>query len=226
MIVKVCGMLEADNISAVSALGVDMIGFDFRLESPRFVRMVSSQAGILPDYSVERLEALRAKKEDRGTRNEEQPLRVGVFADDMPQNIVTRVYNYQLDYVQLNGEESRFMVENLRRTLDSDICPGIRVIKMLSVASADDLRQCADYVDVVDMFLFDVSHLSDWQVLDAYDGPVPFLLGGNICPEDADAVHAFHHPQYVGVDLDEGFELSPGVKDVEKLKRFIGTINN
>ena len=44
--------------------------------------------------------------------------RVGVFVDDMPQNIVTRVYNYGLDYVQLHGDESRITCDNLRRTID------------------------------------------------------------------------------------------------------------
>ena len=49
MIIKVSGMREARNIREVSALGIDMIGFDFFPSSERFVQMVSSQAGIIPD---------------------------------------------------------------------------------------------------------------------------------------------------------------------------------
>ncbi len=121
--------------------------YDFRPESPDYVRMISSQAGIMPDYSEERLRLLRssgaasggygAASEVTGTASEvtggeaRKVLRVGIFADDMPQNIVTRVYNYQLDVVWLKGAESQVMIDNLRRTLDPDIRPGIQIVKEL-----------------------------------------------------------------------------------------------
>ena len=66
----------------------------------------------------------------------EEKLRVGIFADDMPQNIVTRVYNYGLDVVLLLGDESAVMIDNLRRTLDPDIRPGIRIVKAQSLEEA------------------------------------------------------------------------------------------
>lgn len=134
MFIKVCGMREPENIRAVSALGIDMIGFVFWPNSPRYVRMISSQAGIIPDYSVERLNKGRGKVET-STDKVVLPKRVGVFVDDMPQSIVTRVFNYDLDYVQLHGEESRVMIENLRRTLEPDIKQGVKIIKALSIGS-------------------------------------------------------------------------------------------
>ena len=121
--------------------------YDFRPESPDYVRMISSQAGIMPDYSEERLRLLRssgaasgdygAASETNGAASEvtggeaRKVLRVGIFADDMPQNIVTRVYNYRLDVVWLKGAESQVMIDNLRRTLDPDIRPGIQIVKEL-----------------------------------------------------------------------------------------------
>ena len=121
--------------------------YDFRPESPDYVRMISSQAGIMPDYSEERLRLLRssgaasggygAASETTGAASEvtggeaRKVLRVGIFADDMPQNIVTRVYNYRLDVVWLKGAESQVMIDNLRRTLDPDIRPGIQIVKEL-----------------------------------------------------------------------------------------------
>ena len=121
--------------------------YDFRPESPDYVRMISSQAGIMPDYSEERLRLLcssgaasggyGAASETTGTASEttggeaRKVLRVGIFADDMPQNIVTRVYNYRLDVVWLKGAESQVMIDNLRRTLDPDIRPGIQIVKEL-----------------------------------------------------------------------------------------------
>ena len=222
MVIKVCGMRDAQNIREVSQLGVDMIGMIFYPKSPRYVEMQSSHAGIIPDYA----------KEDINIKSSKSPARVGVFVDDMVQNIVTRVVNYHLDYVQLHGNEPREMCENLRLTLDPDIRPGIKIIKAISVSDASDIQKYKEYVGAVDLFLFDTKCKTvggsgrqfDWQVLEQYDGEVPFLLSGGIGPEDASRLHAFHHPKCIGIDLNSRFEIEPGVKDVEKLKGFLNEI--
>ena len=212
-------MRDAQNIREVSQLGVDMIGMVFYPKSPRYVEMQSSHAGIIPDYV----------KEDINIKSAKSPARVGVFVDDMVQNIVTRVVNYHLDYVQLHGNEPREMCENLRLTLDPDIRPGIKIIKAISVSDASDIQKYKEYVGAVDLFLFDTKCKTvggsgqqfDWQVLEQYDGEVPFLLSGGIGPEDASRLHAFHHPKCIGIDLNSRFEIEPGVKDAEKLKGFL-----
>lgn len=233
MYIKVCGMREPENIRAVSALGIDMIGFVFWPGSPRFVRMISSQAGIIPDYSVERLNKGRGKVEAPADEVV-LPKRVGVFVDDMPQSIVTRVFNYDLDYVQLHGEESRVMIENLRRTLEPDIKPGVKIIKALSIGSPEDVSRYKEYEGVVDLFIFDTKCKTvggsgeqfDWDVLKLYDGKTPFLLSGGIGPDDVERVKSFSHPQFAGVDLNSRFEIEPGLKDVEALRQFIQAIRN
>lgn len=207
-------MRDADNIRDISALGVDMIGLIFYPPSPRYVQQFSSGAGIIPDYAP-----------DMG----KTPLRVGVFVDDMPQNIVTRVYNYKLDYIQLHGNEPRETLENLRATIDPDIKPKIKIIKAISVSSAEDIKKYKEYVGAADLFLFDTKCKTvggsgeqfDWQVLQAYDGDVPFLLSGGIGPDDAERIRNFHHPKCVGIDLNSKFEIEPALKDVEKLKQFL-----
>lgn len=207
-------MRDADNIRDISALGVDMIGLIFYPPSPRYVQQFSSGAGIIPDYAP-----------DMG----KTPLRVGVFVDDMPQNIVTRVYNYKLDYIQLHGNEPRETLENLRATIDPDIKPKVKIIKAISVSSAEDIKKYKVYVGAADLFLFDTKCKTvggsgeqfDWQVLQAYDGDVPFLLSGGIGPDDAERIKNFHHPKCIGIDLNSKFEIEPALKDVEKLKQFL-----
>lgn len=207
-------MRDADNIRDISALGVDMIGLIFYPPSPRYVQQFSSGAGIIPDYAP-----------DMG----KTPLRVGVFVDDMPQNIVTRVYNYKLDYIQLHGNEPRETLENLRATIDPGIKPKIKIIKAISVSSAEDIKKYKEYVGAADLFLFDTKCKTvggsgeqfDWQVLQAYDGDVPFLLSGGIGPDDAERIKNFHHPKCIGIDLNSKFEIEPALKDVEKLKQFL-----
>lgn len=231
--IKVCGMRDPENIRAVAALGIDLMGFIFYPQSPRYVQMISSRAGIIPDYSAERLNEVRGSKTP-GDRQElpRKPYKVGVFVDDMPQNIVTRVYNYDLDYVQLHGSERPVMIDNLRRTLDPDIRPGIKIIKALSIKGKDDVDQWRHYQGVADMLLFDTQcpgrggsgEQFDWSVLDAYDGDIPFLLSGGIGPDDADRVRAFRHPMCVGIDLNSRFETGPGIKDVAQLATFIDAV--
>ncbi len=235
MKVKVCGLREPENIRDVEALGVDMVGFIFWKDSPRYVSMISANAGIIPDYAW-----------DQGARNPHSSLlsphssllsphssllsqKVGVFVDDMPQNIVTRVYNYKLDWVQLHGSESPVMIDNLKRTLIPDIKPDIKIIKAISVNTKEDVEKWRQYQGHVDMLLFDTKCKTvggsgehfDWSVLDSYDGDIPFLLSGGIGPDDAERVKAFHHPQFAGIDLNSRFETSPGVKDINLLKEFL-----
>ena len=228
-------MRDADNIREVSALDIDMIGFIFYPKSPRYVQMISSRAGIIPDYSEERIQ--QASKFSAGEPNDgnealanvKQPARVGVFVDDMPQNIVTRVYNYNLDYIQLHGNEPRETCENLRATIDPDIKKDIKIIKAISVSTVEDIKKYKEYVGAVDLFLFDTKCKTvggsgeqfDWTVLDTYDGDVPFLLSGGIGPDDVERVKAFHHPKCVGIDLNSKFEIEPALKDVEKLRNFL-----
>lgn len=219
MKVKVCGMRDGENIRAVSELGVDYIGMIFWEPSPRNVTMIPTYAGIIPD---------RADSTPLLTTHH-PPRKVGVFVDEMPQNIITRVVNYQLDVVQLHGHETPTLISNLRHTLDPDLRPGIQFWKAVSISDSHDLAVCNTYEGCVDAFVFDTRCASvggsgqhfDWNILDAYDGSTPFLLSGGIGPDDAERILAFHHPMCMGIDLNSRFETAPAVKDVEALRHFI-----
>ncbi|MDY4410398.1 MAG: phosphoribosylanthranilate isomerase [Prevotella sp.] len=234
MKIKVCGMRDAQNIRDVAALDIDLMGFIFYPKSPRFVSLISSQAGIIPDYSPERLNMAVNADGKPGYIFPKRIKRVGVFVDEMPQTIITYVYNYSLDYIQLHGKETPTLIDNLRRTLVPDLVPDIKVIKAFGITSADDLQQCEAYEGYADLFLFDTrtplkggsGRQFNWSVLESYHGRTPFLLSGGIGPEDADRVKAFHHPQCVGIDLNSRFETAPAMKDVELLSKFIKQIKD
>lgn len=225
MIIKVCGMRELENIREVSRLGVDWIGFIFHPESERYVSQIRSRAGIIPDYSLFERRGGEKNTADKDVRVKT----VGVFVDDMPQNIVTRVVNYSLDIIQLHGSESVVIIDNLRNTIDPDIHPGIRIMKTLSIGNADDIKRYKEYEGHVDYFLFDTKSEQaggsgkqfDWDMLAEYDGNTPFILSGGIGPEDADRIASLNHPMLAGIDLNSRFETSPAVKDVELLREFI-----
>ena len=208
-------MREGENIRQVAELGVNWIGMIFWDKSPRNVTMIPTYAGIIPDRGSD-IGSFKAK-------------RVGVFVDEMPQNIITRAVNYKLDLVQLHGHETPTLIRNLRRTLAPDIRPGVQFIKAISVGDCNDIAAYKDYEDCVDYFLFDTKCPTvggsgsqfDWSVLEAYDSDVPFLLSGGIGPDDAKRVRNFHHPKCIGIDLNSRFETEPGLKDITKLKQFL-----
>ena len=220
LIIKVCGMCDSENIRQVAELGIDWIGLIFWEKSPRHVTMIPSHAGIIPD---------RAALPKTGSH---APRRVGVFVDEMAQNIITRAVNFQLDYIQLHGHESPTLIRNLRATLNPDIRPGIKFIKAISVSEQKDLDACQQYEDCIDYFLFDTKSSNmggsgrqfDWGILRSYQGTKPFLLSGGIGPDDAEAIRRFDHPRFAGIDLNSRFETEPGLKDVEKIRSFIDEI--
>jgi phosphoribosylanthranilate isomerase len=212
-------MRDGENIRQVAALGVDWIGMIFWEHSPRNVTMIPTHAGIIPDRAPEGIEVTSIK-------------RVGVFVDEMAQNIITRVVNFKLDLVQFHGHETPTLIRNLRRTLDPDIRPGIQFIKAISVNCRDDIYVYKDYADCVDFFLFDTrckmmggsGEQFDWSLLDAYDGEQPFLLSGGIGPDDAERIKAYRHPKLAGIDLNSRFETAPGLKDVARLHNFLSQL--
>lgn len=213
-------MRDARNIHEVSQLGIDWIGLDFIPNSERYVSQIASCAGIIPDYS-----SLSDLSSDKLSQQKEGPVLCGVFADDMPQNIVTRVVNFNLDIVQLNGDESSVMIDNLRRTLDPDIHAGIKIMKRLVITKREDIENYKEYAEGVDYFLFDVQdNLKDWGILEAYDGKVPFLVSGNIGTEDIEKIKGLSHPLFYGISVNEKFESAPAVKDVALLKDFFEKI--
>lgn len=202
MIIKTCGMRDADNIRAVSELRIDWMGFIFWPPSSRYV---SEKPSFLP------------------TRQK----RVGVFVDARIEEVKSKADEYALDLIQLHGSESPAFCERLKTNSRQQL------IKAFNIATQEDLQQTSPYEGLVDYFLFDTKAKMvggngtqfDWSVLPAYQGNTPFLLSGGIGPDDAEKVRNFHHPQLAGIDLNSRFELSPALKDIEKLKQFITEYN-
>ena len=202
-LVKVCGMRDADNIREVEALGIDYMGFIFWPKSSRYV---SEMPAYLPTKCK----------------------RVGVFVDASIGDVMTIAEQYQLDLIQLHGQESSSYITQLRPHL-SLLNSKISIIKALNIATTADLANAKQYEGIVDYLLFDTKGKSvggngekfDWSVLSAYTGNTPFLLSGGIGPDDAERVKAFNHPKCIGIDLNSKFELSPALKDVNKLQEFI-----
>lgn len=207
MLIKVCGMREPDNIREVAALGIDWMGLIFYPRSPRGI-----EKGI---WEMENENPLISIK------------KVGVFVDASLEEMMETALLYRLDYLQLHGTETPDTCYALHKR-------GYSLIKAFSVATPDDLTGTALYEGRVDYFLFDTKCGSyggsgkqfDWSVLQTYTGETPFLLSGGINPASVAAIESLRHPRFAGIDLNSGFEIEPGLKDVAALKRFIQEIKN
>jgi phosphoribosylanthranilate isomerase len=203
--IKVCGMRDPENISGVVATWPDYLGFIFYPKSKRFV-------GFEPSPEILVIVPDPVKK-------------VGVFVDETSEKILEIVQNWKLDVVQLHGHETP---EYCRQIQNS----GITVFKAFSVDESFDFAILEAYSEVCHYFLFDTKGLLrggtgqkfNWQLLDNYKGNVPFFLSGGIGPDDLETVLDFRHPQLFGIDINSGFEISPAVKDVEKVRSFISVI--
>lgn len=195
MIIKVCGMREAENIREVEALGIDLMGFIFWPKSKRYV---AEPPQYLPT----------------------QVRKVGVFVDATLEDIRQHIQDYQLDIIQLHGHETQAFAKALKPAV---IIKAFNIATAEDLTQTKPYEGIVDYFlfDTKAQLPGGSGEQFDWSVLSHYEGTTPFLLSGGIGPDDADCVKAFHHPQCIGIDLNSRFEIAPGIKDINKLREFI-----
>jgi len=58
------------------------------------------------------------------------------------------------------------------------------------------------------------------SILENYDLDTPFFLSGGIDEGDIQAIRKLNHPKLYAVDINSRFEINPGLKNKEKIKRF------
>lgn len=197
MIVKVCGMREAENIRAVEQAGADWMGFIFYPRSPRFV---PEPPAYLP-LSVRR---------------------VGIFVNAREADILPRAAAFRLDLVQLHGKEHPQLCERLQQE-GLKVIKAFAPKQAEDFTATADYEGCTDYFlfDTPTASYGGSGRSFDWDLLRHYTGRTPFLLSGGLRPDSLEALKRFRHPCWAGIDLNSGFETAPGRKDAELLQSFI-----
>ena len=198
MRIKICGLKHPDNIKAVSALAPDYMGFICYSPSPRYA----------DDLEAETLAGIPGSV-----------YKTAVFVNENAETIAKLTSTYNFDAIQLHGNEDPEFCASLR---DSAI-----IIKAFGLDENFDFEQLNDYEGSVDYFMFDTKtdkhggsgQAFDWSLLDQYQLDIPFFLSGGLSLENLAEVKAINHPQFYGVDLNSKFEIEPGLKDLEKLKK-------
>lgn len=201
---KICGItLPSDAVGLVS-LGVPALGANFWPQSRRY----------LPPENATFLAGLSGKI-----------LRVGVFVNEPPENILA-IYNSNLiDLIQLHGDESPADAAFLREA-------SIPFIKAIGVKTRDDLHRAADYgarailLDAHAPGIYGgTGETFDWNVAIDFKKQhpsLPIILAGGITPTNAAAATSTVHP--AALDIASGAEHTPGVKDFTKVTALLNAL--
>ena len=193
-------MRDSENIEQLLALKPDYMGFIFYEKSPRDAEDVLDQE-LLRNFP-------------------EQTKKVGVFVNADLGLVKEKVKTFGLDYVQLHGDESVEYVAEL-------FAVGIKVIKVFSVGDEFDFEGLDIYNPFVDFFLFDTKgkarggngEVFNWEILKDYNQEVPFFLSGGIDLENIDSLKALEDMNIHAIDVNSKLELTPGFKDIERVKK-------
>jgi phosphoribosylanthranilate isomerase len=196
--VKVCGITNTEDARTATSSGADAIGLVFA-KSPRklSVEQAREVAATLPD-SI---------------------LKVGVFVDEEPEEVLRIVREVGLDYAQLHGDEGPETVTFLREG-------GVKVMKALRVRDADSLAALDGYG--ADLVMLDAwsekarggtGERFDWALAKSLRGRDNIVVSGGLSPENVREAISFFEPY--GVDASSSLEVAPGKKDRERVRRFV-----
>lgn len=207
MQIKVCGLRMNEDIASVANSGAEYVGLIFYPASSRYA------AGITDPNLMELL-----------ARTYPKVKRVGVFVDADSDEVRITAEKFHLNVLQFHGEESPEYC--------AEFANDYTVIKAFPIAESSDFEKTAAYEGMCQMFLFDTAgplpggngFSWDWSLLAGYSGNTPFLVSGGIRQGDVLKVAQIRHPQFVGIDINSGFEVYPGVKNTEAIKLFVRII--
>ncbi|MBC7946739.1 MAG: phosphoribosylanthranilate isomerase [Chitinophagaceae bacterium] len=210
MRIKVCGMTLPEQVIALDEMGVDFAGFIFYPKSPRFV------ANKIPAERMRQIKGHIAK--------------VGVFVNMSYDELMRTVDDYRLDMVQLHGDESAVYCEKVSNY--------VTVVKAFRLSDNDPIEwMVKPYHEATDMSMFDTLGAGyggtgkkfDWNVLRKTNIDKIYFLSGGIEPGDEEKLKEFiTEPvgkKMFSIDINSKFEITAGVKDIEKIRSFVKALN-
>jgi phosphoribosylanthranilate isomerase len=204
--IKICGVKRPGDARQAALLGADAIGLNFHPPSPRYLVPLASEPvlRVLPPF----VEA------------------VGVFVEQPLRNVFHTLN-------QLGGVHTVQWYGSQRELCDAF---PFRLIMCFPVQDQRSLLDITRYLDTCramdrmpDAILVDAAlpgqhggtgQALPWGLLAQFRPGVPLFLAGGLTPENV--AEAIRVVRPYGVDVASGVEERPGVKDVEKMRRFIG----
>lgn len=209
--IKVCGMTLPEQVSALDEMGVDLAGFIFYPKSPRYIGN---------KISAEKMKQIKG-----------HIAKVGVFVNMPYDDLMRTVEDYRLDMVQLHGDESPHFCEKVANY--------VTIVKAFRLSDNDPLDWIVrPYHEGSDMYMFDTLGAGyggtgkkfDWNILKKTAIDKLYFLSGGIEPGDEEKLKEFiKEPaakKLFAIDINSKFEVSAGIKDMEKVKKFVKALKS
>ncbi len=206
--VKICGVRDVGTAAVCAEAGADFFGLVFVDRSPRFVEPAAAAAVTRALHAF----GLHA------------PVPVGLFCDHAVEDVLATAAEAGLTTLQLHGSETPADVATLADA-------GLTVWKAIgfSVEGVDSWRDArglaALLVDAPPPTGAGITgghgEAFNWDALAAIDraGLPPLWLAGGLTPENVAEAIGIVRP--FGVDVSSGVEAAKGVKDADKVRRFV-----
>jgi phosphoribosylanthranilate isomerase len=193
--IKVCGITRVEDALHAVDEGATAIGFVLWPRSPRAITV--------------------ARAAEISSQLPAGVMRVGVFVDEPVDGIRVAVERVGLTTVQLHGDEPPAYA-------DAVGVPVLRAVSVADLMHASELwaSGTALLVDNIDPVRRGGTGTAiDWSQAAVVAHTRRVVLAGGLTPDNvASAIRAVHP---FGVDVSSGVEAAPGVKDFEKVSRFV-----
>jgi phosphoribosylanthranilate isomerase len=197
--IKICGLTRLEDALLAAELGADALGFNLWPGSKRHVDADAVRAIVdrLPPFVTT----------------------VGVFVNQRPTDVLSLAAQSGVQAVQLHGDEPWEDVNGYP-------IPALKAFRVAGPESLADLHRYRVKAVLLDAPSagFGGSGLTfDWALAAEVARRTRVVLAGGLTPENVrDAVRAVRP---YGVDVASGVEQAPGVKDPEKLRRFVENVS-
>ncbi|MCA9835394.1 MAG: phosphoribosylanthranilate isomerase [Trueperaceae bacterium] len=194
MKVKICGVTRLEDALFAEQAGVDALGFIFVPHSKR--RVSAEQVAEICDALGPFIS------------------RVGVFQNATLEHIREVAEEAKLDTIQLHGDEDEVFAKALGRSF--------KIIKAISFSAKLELKALKAFP--ADAILLDgikpgSGETFDWSEAAFLQALPHLILAGGLNPANVEAGIASLKPY--AVDAASGVEISPGIKDPDKVLDFI-----
>lgn len=204
--VKICGITREEDLTVAVAAGADAVGF---------IVGVSSSPRNITLEKAEKLVRL-----------------VPIFVKSVLVMVPTSIGELLKTYAKLNSDAIQIHAENLSdASALREKLPNTLLIRAISANPTNALEEASEALNTFDAVLLDsfaqgryggTGIIHDWdlsQRIKQAIHPSPLILAGGLNPENVK--DAICRVQPYAVDVCTGVELSPGIKDPEKVLAFI-----
>ncbi len=200
--IKICGITRVEDGLAAVRAGADAIGLVFHAPSPRAV--TPAQARVIVDALPPFVTT------------------VGLFVNAEAVFVREVLAAVPLQLLQFHGDETPQFCSGFDRSF----------LKAVRVRPGVDLLQCAQDFDKASGLLLDAyveglrggtGATFDWSLIPR-QLPLPVVLSGGLDSCNVEAAVRAVRPW--AVDVSSGVESAKGIKDAEKIKRFINGVRN